>query len=710
MRPFLTAAGLAASLAVSAPAQDPAAPPDDAPQQKRVVVTATRTGVDPFELPYSATVLDAQTLITERQVRTTPEGLREVPAVSVQKTAHGQGSPKIRGQTGFQTLLLVDGIRMNDSTWRAGNVEYWNHHDPYSFERFELVRGPAAVPWGSDANFGVGQIISKAPREFAPGLHARTGALVRFATAEDSIVSRLENTGNADDFGWHIGITHKDYGDLEAGRDVGLLARTGYEEADGDMKLAWRISDRQTLTFALQHANLRDVPRTHSTTGNVAWRGLTPGSDLQRNHTHRRWLSYLRFEVEDAAFDSASFTVAYKNRYERQDRIRGNGRRVFSVLDVDTLAVVAQAEHDLGDWGTLVFGFDWYHDMVDSSEREHEASGVIRSLSNRGVVAGDADYDMAGAFVEDTLALSDRLDLVAGLRWQYVNLSADDVATPTIPTDHISDNWHALTGSLRALYRVSEPVRAFAGVSQGFRAPNLSDATRFDISRTNELEIPATGLEPEYYTTFELGTRYQGERDALAITGWYTLVDDQIDRFRTGGTGPNGEFLVTKANVGDGWLAGFEAEGELGLGPLCACLDDWSLHGFFDYVDGKVDQLDSSGNRVRERFNALPPPTGLFGLRWQDPRRKAGFELFARAAYHVHPSRYTPDDAANTSRIPPDGLPGWLTVGVRGHYAIHDRLIVSAAVENVGDVDYRIMDSGLQEPGTNAVLTVQARF
>ncbi len=80
-----------------------------------IVVTATRLEEKSFYVPYSTESLDGETLTTRKAVRTLPEALREVPGVMVQKTGHGQGSPFIRGFTGFRNLLLIDGIRLNNN-------------------------------------------------------------------------------------------------------------------------------------------------------------------------------------------------------------------------------------------------------------------------------------------------------------------------------------------------------------------------------------------------------------------------------------------------------------------------------------------------------------------------------------------------------------------------------------------------------------------
>ncbi|MEE9127514.1 MAG: TonB-dependent receptor, partial [Planctomycetota bacterium] len=138
--------------------------------------------------------------------------------------------------------------------------------------------------------------------------------------------------------------------------------------------------------------------------------------------------------------------------------------------------------------------------------------------------------------------------------------------------------------------------------------------------------------------------------------------------------------------------------------------DDWQFYGNFSYVDGRIDQINNAGTEIHDRPKGMPPPMGMVGLRWEDPVEELGVEVFTQMAYHVSDSRYTDPDRNNIQRIPPGGVPGWATVNLRGWYQINENLTASVALENLNDQDYRIMDSGLQAPGRNLIVTFQVDF
>ena len=121
-----------------------------------VVVTATRTDLNPYLAPHVVETLDANDII-ERQARSVPEALRQMSGISVQKTANGQGSPYIRGFTGFRTLALVS---------------------PTGFDRRAPYDGPPGTdrgrPWLLDAF----TVRRRNPADVPAALHARYEGLV----------------------------------------------------------------------------------------------------------------------------------------------------------------------------------------------------------------------------------------------------------------------------------------------------------------------------------------------------------------------------------------------------------------------------------------------------------------------------------------------------------------------------------------------------
>ena len=81
----------------------------------------------------------------------------------LQKTNHGGGSLFLRGLTGNQTLLLIDGIRLNNSTFRYGPNQYLNTINANMVESIEVLSGTGSVQYGSDAIGGLIQILSLTP-------------------------------------------------------------------------------------------------------------------------------------------------------------------------------------------------------------------------------------------------------------------------------------------------------------------------------------------------------------------------------------------------------------------------------------------------------------------------------------------------------------------------------------------------------------------
>jgi hemoglobin/transferrin/lactoferrin receptor protein len=680
-------------------AQSGAAITDAATSLEEIVVTATRMPMRSFDVPALVSAVDAATVQALYQSRTLPEVLGELPGVAVQKTSYGQGSPFIRGYTGFRNVLLVEGIRLNNSTFREGANQYWNTVDPFSFGRVELMRGPASILYGSDAIGGVVNVLSDLaalPDGFTPRV------LYRYASAENSDVARGEASWNGAGLRARGGYTYKAFGDLEGGSDVGLQKKTGYDEQAADARVEYDLGEDTTLAAGYQYVNQDDAWRTHRTIYGISWEGTTVGTDRKLAFDQQRQLGYLQLRHDGlgAVADSLRASVSYQTQSEDQHRVRSNLRSDELGFDVYTTGLALQLDKQ---WGAvqLVYGADWYGDKVNSYNVEYNANGSVRRVHAQGPVADDATYDLGGLYAQGMVPLGAHVTATLSARYTWASVDAGKVEDPvTFAVYSIDDDWDNFSAGGRIAYLpvVDGPWMLYAAVSQAFRAPNLSDLTRLDTARSGELEVPSPGLEPETFLGWEFGTKYENDRWSLQAAWFRTDGDDVIVRTPTGRTvGTATE--VTKLNAASSWLYG--VEGQVSYRVLPELL----LFAEGMWLDGEADAYPTaSGQAVREPIDVLQPPNWRLGGRWRWPGPR--LEIEALVEHANAQDKLSSRDKADTQRIPPGGTPAWTVLNLRSNWSITDRSTLSLAVENLTDADYRVHGSGVNEPGRNIVASL----
>ena len=130
-----------------------------------IVVTATRTEIATSQVGSSISVLTADE-IEERQYAFTVDAIRSLPGIIINQNGPfgGSASVRIRGASSDQTLVLVDGVVVNDPSSPGAGFNFANL-DPNDIERIELLRGPQSTLYGSQAIGGVVNIITKRASE-----------------------------------------------------------------------------------------------------------------------------------------------------------------------------------------------------------------------------------------------------------------------------------------------------------------------------------------------------------------------------------------------------------------------------------------------------------------------------------------------------------------------------------------------------------------
>jgi hemoglobin/transferrin/lactoferrin receptor protein len=675
---------------------------DPAPKEKEVIITASPLNAkDVHDTPYSADVVVGGDILERRLSRTTPEALKETPGVSVQKTGPGQGSPVIRGLTGYHTLMLIDGIRLNNSTMRAGPNQYWSTVDPFLIDRLEIVRGPSSVLYGSDSLGGTGYVTTKEPK---PGLDIGGRTFYRFSSAERSHSVRQEAGGSEDGFGWFMGATYRDFNDIDGGRHYGEMIGTGYDEYDVDAKFVYRLTPGSKLVLAAQHHRTDDAARWHSTNRSRSWHGTTPGTDRQRDFDQERNLYYLQYHwaAQGGFLDAFRASLSWHRQAEKETRVTSSSAREIREFDVNTPALWIQGGKK-SSIGYITAGAEVYRDIIGSKAHDRSAAGVLTTWE-RGPVADESTYNLWGIYVQDEFSIG-ALDVTPGIRFSRAEVEADDVdniLTDAVVFNPLEDAYQAVTGSLRLLYHLDENWNLIAGWGMGFRAPSLHDSTAIQLKLSGSLDLPAEGLDPEKSQTFDFGVRARYPTWEVSAFTFYTFLRDVIERVPAGDFNGDGTGDFTKDNFADGWIYGLE------IAALYRLTDEVSVFSDWGYAKGEAEQLNA-GIKDDQPIGKMNPSTMHLGARFEPKGSTVWVEGLATIV--ARQSHLSIAEGSDTQRIPPKhGTPGYTTYTVRGGHNVTEKVAITAAVENITNKDYRQHGSGVNEPGTNFVMGLDLKF
>ena len=671
-----------------------------------ITVTASRTVRPIQETPAIVSRIDARG-IGEASYRSTPEILRDDPAIRVQKTSQGQGSPYIRGFTGFKTLMLVDGIRLNNSVFRSGANQYWATVDCYSLAALEVLKGPSSVLYGSDAVGGTVQALTYEPDYAAEGsIDYGTRLFTRLSSAERSVIGRAEGEVATSTSAVHAGFTYKNFGDLEGGKHVGRQQKTGYQEYDYDIKAKVKLAGDRELVLAYQNVDQYDVWRTHKTIYGVSWHGTTIGTDLYRDFDQTRRLGYAQFRDNEQTllYDSMRFTVFCQQQLEDQYASDKNSKKTWDGFDVVTPGVNLELQKETG-YGTFVYGLDYSRDLVNAYNH-----GVSSSLI-QGPVADDSNYDLAGIYVEDRIPIGSRFELTPGVRGTYAHAGVGDyyevgpggtVYPNGVVGSPFSKYWLDASANVRLSYFATEDksLMFYNGLGQAFRAPNLSDLSSYRASKTKTQELPSPDVDPEHYLTYEIGSKYSKNGFSLQTAWYYTRMRDMIASTYEG-TDP---IFARSDNASDGYVQGAEVEAAYEIDR------HWVVRGGIAWSEGYADTPVNATTYIRDDNYRTAPLAGFAALRWRTSDKRFFAEFYNEAVDSE--DRLSASEAAggDTSRVSKEGTAGYYVAGIRTGYQVTKNLNVGFMIDNILDKDYRVHGSGSNEAGRNFILTTDLRF
>ena len=438
---------------------------------EELVVVGNRFPVPRSQIATSISVVDSQQ-IRDYGSFTLTDILRQTPAVGASSNG-GVGSLsslRIRGEQGFRTLALYDGMRLSDpsGTQVATPIE---HLLASQVGRIEVLRGPQGLAYGADAGGVIN--ISSAPQSdgLSLGLDAQAGA-----RGTQQYAAQLGLGREAVDFSLGLSdFTTDGYNSRES--DATLRDDDGYENTTINARLGVAINEQ----FALSLVH-RDTASESQYDG--CFLGFSQVNDCLSVYDFSGSRAELSYEGTGVR-QSLSYAVSKTDRDNLSTNISQFG-----------------ADGELGRWEyqiglTELPGFDF----IAGIDLENEVNGAD-------------ERDNTGVYAELLSDFSDSWFITAGLRQD----DNDDFGEFT--------SYRVSSAYLIGLNAASLKLKAAVG--QGFRAPSLYEvgynAGPFALS-------PAAGLalNAENSSGYEFGAEYSRSGLSLEIVTFRQDVEDAID-------------------------------------------------------------------------------------------------------------------------------------------------------------------------------------
>lgn len=530
--------------------------------------TATKTNTALRDVPQSVSVVTSD-LIEDLDMRSMADVVRYVPGVTMGQGEGHRDAPTLRGNA-TTADFFVDGVR--------DDVQYFR--DLYNAERIEVLKGPNAMIFGRG---GGGGVINRVTKQ-ADGQHHAAFTLEGGSHDSKRIAGDI-----GEGFGERVSLRlNAMYEDSDSYRDFVGIERYGINPT------AWFVlSDRTQIRVGFEHFNDertvdRGVPSFQGrplavddsvffgnpdlsyseATVNLAnvtiEHAFSPDVQL-RNHTlYGDYDKFYQNVFPNSTVNAGNVTLsAYHSGTDRQN--------LFNQTDLTWQVHTGAVEHTI--LAGLEFGWQDTENLRNNSSFAQVVpitdpvtrAAVSFNVPNQN---NDVDVTVQSVYLQDQLQLSERFQLIAGLRLDRFDIEFDN----RLNGQRFERDDDLVSPRAGLIYKLTEPVSLYASYSVSF-LPSSGD-------QFASLTASTAAFEPEEFENIEVGVKWDLRPDLALTAAIY-----QLDRTNTTAPDPAaGTTVLTGAQRSEGV--------EVGLSG--AVTDRWSIVASYAYQEAEITRTTSA--------------------------------------------------------------------------------------------------------------------
>ena len=576
-----------------------------------------------------------------------PEALRGVPGIFVGQRNSSSWAVSSRGFSSVNSeklLVLVD-TRSIYTPLHSG--VYWDVQDYFlhDIEQIEVVRGPGAALWGSNAVNGVINVISKHSRD-TQGLYAEAGA-----GDEQSVIAGARYGMPLGERGWMR--VYGKYSELDGTYHPGAQSDDDWNIGHAGLRADWELTDSDDLMLsaAAYDGEVGLVAPSIEVIGRPGPAGELR-SDVRGGHILGQWMR----RVDD---HTRWRTRVYYDRTRRDDPSYRD--------ELDTVDLDLQYGTRLGPSHDVLIGLNYRH------TDDRNVSGGIFALQ-----PPSSKDDVISGFVQDQIALNESLRLTVGTKLEHNDFSGFEVQP-----------------SLRLAWTAHSAMIVWGSVSRAARVPTRleRDVAVDALDPSSNPRVILMGnddLDSEEVLGYEAGLRWQPTETVFGdFAVFYNEYDGLMSlEFEDPYVDPNdGRVIlpIRNRNLTDGHSHGFEAL------VTYAPASSWRLTATYAFLDLSLDPRGQDINRGE--FYEGATPRHQLGLRSQiDFSPNVMLDLEYRYNSEIERTPDIPSGAGIDGYSELDLRVAWratpnIELALVGQNLLHDRHVESGSPESRGEIE-----------------------
>ena len=388
-----------------------------------IVVTANRTPEKQLDANANVSVVTSKE-IEQKHFNGVAQAIQNVPGVFIDN--HGASnqvgmSEQIYINGSPNVVVLVDGMRRNTNGNSLATVNIGDMVNMDSIDHIEVLKGSASTLYGSDAQGGVINIVTKKAKE--NGVH--TTLRTSFGD-NDKEKYTLYNEGKEGQVFWNVEAGKELQGDYKDGWGRKVINHLNAEHYN--VKLGYDLGNDSNVVFNYEKYKSDYTLPDYGTIDTTADKGKKDNDSIS-----------LQYKAKISSHLSNQFSI-YRNKASYNHNYLNAGISGMANFSMKTTGISDQLTYNM-DNQTIIGGFDWYQDEIPYYR----------------------DSDLQGSSVHNlAFYLQDKIDITE--QWNI---------TPGVRVDHNSQFGTHTSPSLSIGFKQNEKTNYYVNYKSFFVAPSL---------------------------------------------------------------------------------------------------------------------------------------------------------------------------------------------------------------------------------------------